>query len=180
MRLLTWFIGIIASIALLSGCGIFGGASNAQPPVVQTTSATVEASVSPAPSTMQPRLHWTAIPADLDMLRRSYEGNGYAMFKAGYTPIAEHVDNPTNPTVLVTEWLGSKADVLIETHSSDGIVAVTLRKSSHTHESAKFAWYRCDVEGTEGMKADFVDLVKKFQGLKAKAFSEACREVLYS
>lgn len=181
MRFIVWFTAVIIGISALAGCSL-SQTPVAQPVDVQRTSVIAEVPVSPTPSTTEPRLHWTAQgdkPVELENLRRAYEGNGFGLFQAGFVPVSEHVDNPASPTVLVTTWIHGKADVIVETHSHYGIAAVTLKKSSGTNKDAKSAWYRCDVPGLEGMEADFQVLIKRYQGLRARAFTTACHEVLY-
>ena len=125
-------------------------------------------------------LHWkdTAVPPNLDMLRRAVEEIGYGLSEAGYTPVSENVDNGNAPKVLVTHWLSPKGDALIELDSARGVTGISLKRADYPQYKALGPlWYRCSIDN--GRQINGLDQLAQLNKLNTAALREKCRIVTY-
>ena len=153
MRIRTLSVLVIAAMFGLSACS--GDATPSPNSNGQTAEVSTKAA---APNT----LHWdeSAPPANLDTLRRAVEEIGYALSQDGYTPVAESVDSPDQPSVLVTHWL--KGDTMVDLHSQKGVTAISLlRTVPDSPDPQGKLWIRC--EAASGAQGDVIAEIKSLQ-----------------
>lgn len=102
-----------------------------------------------------PRLHWddgsNAIPkpANLRELREATLDINRHLAEQGFLHFSETVDNEKAPTVLLTKWLSSGGDIVVDVHSALGVQAITFKRDSGD-VMAGTLWLRCPVTAKNG------------------------------
>lgn len=112
--------------------------------------------VSPAPVHQVPlRLHWDdgtgtiARPAKLEDLQNATAPINGRLVQLGFLAITEHVDDSSEPSVLVTDWLSGSGDVIVEVNSAVGVPAISFKRDTGDI-SAGVVWLRCTVTAKDG------------------------------